>query len=63
MKLEGGLTANEHISRVLNKLLALELQQNINRTGSNGKHKFLDNLENLVKSEFNSDLLLTFLYK
>ncbi|XP_065668454.1 uncharacterized protein LOC136088524 [Hydra vulgaris] len=50
MKLEGGLTANEHISRVLNKLLALELQQNINRTGSNGKHKFLDNLENLVKT-------------
>ncbi|XP_065643854.1 uncharacterized protein LOC136075241 isoform X2 [Hydra vulgaris] len=50
MKLEEGLTANEHISRVLNKLLALELQQNINRTGSNGKHKFLDNLENLVKT-------------
>ncbi|XP_047125815.1 uncharacterized protein LOC124807686 isoform X1 [Hydra vulgaris] len=50
MKLEGGMTVNDHISRVLNKLLTHDLQRNINRTGSHGKLKFFDNLENLLKT-------------
>ncbi|XP_047128235.1 uncharacterized protein LOC124808982 isoform X2 [Hydra vulgaris] len=49
MKLEGGVTAHDHISRVLNKLLSHGLQEVINRPGTHGKLKFFDHLENLLK--------------
>lgn len=51
MKREGGNHAKDHVKRVMDKLLAFEVQLKVNRTGGYGKEKFHDNLEANVKGE------------
>ena len=48
MKREGGLNPRDHVMRVLNKLLASDLQKQLNRTGGYGKTKFNPDLEKIL---------------
>ena len=49
MKREGGSNPKDHVRRVLNRLLPVDLQKQLNRTGGYGKVKLPSALENRVK--------------
>ena len=53
MKREGGVSLKEHVSRVLNKLLAPALQLQINRPGTFNKKKLHSSLEDGIKGKYN----------
>ena len=51
MQMEGGNNVADHVKRVLGKLMAVELQLEVNRTGTHGKIKLPVQLEELLISK------------
>lgn len=51
MKREGGVDIKDHVKRVIGKLLAPDLQSQINRKGGYGKEKFHTYLEDGIKGK------------
>ena len=53
LRQQGGRNIEEAVSRMLKRLLTVQLQRMFNRTGANGKLSFSSVLETLVKGRYN----------
>ena len=57
MKREGGSDLKNHIKRVMNMLITDDLHNQMNRSGTHGKHKFPEQLMKFLKGIVSSNIL------
>lgn len=63
MKREGGSGPKQTVTRIMSKLLAPELQTQINRPGTHNKIKFFSSLEDPIKGKYYKCIIILNLVK